>query len=173
MRTNYFCILLLLFFYSCQNKTSDFEIVSFQNHFEFKEKHNKTLFVGLDPDIVEDARLLNINLKLKNLTGEKIESAKIRGFIDLKFKSGERKINLTEHEALKTILYSNIWKEDEMLNIYHNFVLNESTNFNPNIFEHKPDKVVLNLFLETRNSVGYHNIGEKIIEQDITSTWSF
>ena len=118
--------------------------------------------------ILYNAYEFNLNGNIKNLTGEKIDRAYLNVTIELKFKSGEIKLELKERIIYEGPSYSS-WDEDTIKRIEESYFLNYNSNFSESLLNHSPEKITLKCFITATNSVGLNIDILQIAEEDITA----
>ncbi len=183
MKKSIFLVFIFGLFSSCEllNSNPEIEVTSSSTTFEYKQNWEnrggdifairKAMIEGREyKNIIKDAYFLNLNLKIQNNTEEKIEEAKIQTIITLKFPSKSIKLNLKERNLYDEI--PNYWSPGITINYEDLHFLNIVTNFNPELFEHNPEIVNMEVFITVKNSVGLYLEKQIISNQDITTSWN-
>lgn len=167
---------------SCQDfKTASIEVLSTSTSFEYKDTWEakggdfreiiNSIQKGNDyKNIKKNAYLFNIDLRIKNNTQEKIEEGSIKTVISLDYPSKNVKLSLREIKLYDEI--SSFWNPEQTLTYSANHFLNTVDNFKPELFDHQPDKVKMNVFIAVKNSVGLYLEKQIIFNEDITTSWN-
>lgn len=182
MRKSGLWVLILVLFSSCELLTTkqEIDVTSTSTSFEYKQnwKGGTNIFAlrramkeGREyKNIIKDAYFFNLNLEVQNNTEEKIEEAKIQTVITLKYPSKDIKLNLREIKLYDEII--NYWSPGETITYLDHHFLNVYTNFKPELFDHIPEKVKVDIFITVKNSVGLYLEKQIVSDQDITTSWN-
>lgn len=114
-----------------------------------------------------DARFLDLDFDILNTTGENIEAASIIANISLYFKSKTITYSLPERQF--QFNHDKIWESESTLPFNTTYIFNDLENYDYSIFEHKPEKTIMTLYINAVNSVGFDNrqSGDLIYSEEI------
>jgi hypothetical protein len=173
--------LLFMIILGCESKKEYFEVSSVKTNFTYKETETSTRASYAEkfkaakenrepiPETKYDVRYIDLTFDIKNLTGEKIETADLSVTVTPKYNSGNRILNF----ELENVLFdpnSTTWEVDEMKEISTRLWISELNDYDKNMFLHKPESINLTMYLKAKNSVGFSNFekgGDLIYDQDI------
>ena len=109
----------------------------------------------LDKKTYFEARFIDLDFKILNNTEENIEVASIVAYLYIHFKSKTITYHLPERQFLYN--HDEIWKSNHNLTFNTTYLLNDLNEYDKSIFEHKPEKISLTLYINAVNSVGFDN----------------
>ena len=187
MKKIYLIILFLTFLSSCTEKKENFGVTNLTSKFRYLEKfiqtgpdfqrkseyHEYLRETGIkDKSLLEDktyldARFLDLSFDILNNTGEKIEEAEINTILKIQFKSDTK----TYIFPPRKFLYNSyeIWDINITKHFDSNYIFNDLQDYENTVFEHKPEKIYLTLYIKAKNSVGFDNteVGDLIYDEEI------
>lgn len=140
----------------------------YTNGYEMSEIERNKLFKKNRETVLNEFKVINSKLEIKNNTKEVIENSYLTIRIIFKFKN-------KHYEYLKpySLLSSyKTWKSDETLNLNLNEILTYATGNTKVLNIHKPENIFIEFYLTAKNSIGYQNIDEKIEELRVSGFYN-